>query len=265
DTEREALADIRDEIEPHLKKGGKAEQVLNMLVETKGPVLPEHIIVNPRFTYMLLFLIVVIVLWLGCNNPAQENVKEEAIYSRERAVNLGIVPYLSSKFLILTAITALQALFLMACIYGPLALLHLWFGLEFPYEGYRLPFAGELGVLAVLGMTGVAMGLFLSSLVSSPDQANALLPYVLIPQIILGGGVLSVKEGVIYYVAILFSPAYWGYRAVHRGATRLPPDVPVAMDYNDNVLLACLALAIQTAILLGLAGWFLRRKDVGRS
>ncbi|MBI3407000.1 MAG: ATP-binding cassette domain-containing protein [Planctomycetes bacterium] len=264
ENERQALADIRDELEPHLKKGGKAEQLLNMMVETKGPVLPEHIIVNPRFTYMLLFLIVIIVLWLGCNNAAKEIVKEEAIYSRERAVNLGIVPYLSSKFLILTAITAMQALLLMACIYGPLALSHLWLGSEFPYPDYRLPFMSEFGVLVVLGMTGVAMGLFLSSLVSSPDQANALLPYVLIPQIILGGGVLSVREGVLYYVATAFSPAYWGYRAVHRGATRLPPDVPVAMSYDDNVLLACLALAVQTAILLGLAAWFLRRKDVRR-
>src|SRR5262249_2862908 len=57
--------------------------------------------VNPRYTYMLLFILVMIVLWFGCNNAAKEIVKEEAIYGRERAVNLGILPYLASKFLVL--------------------------------------------------------------------------------------------------------------------------------------------------------------------
>ena len=36
-----------------------------------------------------LFLVSIIVLWSGCNNAAKEIVKEEAIYGRERAVNLG--------------------------------------------------------------------------------------------------------------------------------------------------------------------------------
>ena len=52
---------------------------------------------------------------------------------------------------------------------------------------------------------------------------------------------------------------------VHRGTTSLPPDVPVAMNYNDNVWFACAALALQTAIMLGLAAWFLRRKDVRKN
>jgi ABC transport system ATP-binding/permease protein len=228
-------------------------------------VLPEHIIVNPRFTYMLLFLIVIIVLWFGCNNASKEIVKEEAIYSRERAVNLGIVPYLSSKFLVLSGMTALQALLLMICIYGPLAFMHWQFGHDFPYAGYRLSNAGEFGVLLLLAMTGVSMGLLLSAIVSSPDQANTLLPYVLIPQIILGGGVLQVKDGPLYYLATFLSPAYWAYRGVHRGTTSLPPDVPAAMNYNDNVWVACAALALQTAIMLGLAAWFLRRKDVRKA
>jgi ABC-type multidrug transport system ATPase subunit len=37
---------------------------------------------NPRYTYMLLFILVTIVLWFGCNNAAKEIVKEEAIYGR---------------------------------------------------------------------------------------------------------------------------------------------------------------------------------------
>ena len=83
------------------------------------PVVPDHDMINPRYTYMLLFMLVIIVLWFGCNNAAKEIVKEEAIYGRERAVNLGILPYLSSKFLILGLITVGQALALMLLLLAP--------------------------------------------------------------------------------------------------------------------------------------------------
>ena len=63
------------------------------------PVVPDSDMVNPSYTYTLLFILVMIVMWFGCNNAAKEIVKEEAIYGRERAVNLGILPYLGSKFL----------------------------------------------------------------------------------------------------------------------------------------------------------------------
>jgi ABC-type multidrug transport system ATPase subunit len=257
---------ISKEFEKRGKKlEGKAARFIELLpqiAETQGPVFPEHIIVNPRFTYMLLFLMVIIVLWFGCNNAAKEIVKESAIYSRERAVNLGIVPYLASKFFVMSTVTALQALLLMASIYGAMAFLHWQFGFDIPYPGYRLSYLEEFGVLVLLSMTGVALGLLLSAMVASPDQANTLLPYVLIPQIILGGGILQVKDGPLYYLAVALSPAYWAYRGVHRGTTALPPDVPVAMNYNDNVWVASTALILQMAILLGLAAWFLRAKDV---
>jgi hypothetical protein len=41
----------------------------------------------------------------------------------------------------------------------------------------------------------VAPGLLLSACVATPGRANALLPYVLTPQMSLGGGILSVQTG----------------------------------------------------------------------
>jgi hypothetical protein len=108
------------------------------------------------------------------------------------------------------------------------------------------------------------MGLLISACVSSPDRANALLPYVLIPQILLAGGLIQVNEGVLHVVAVTLSPVYWAYRAVHRGAnTILPPDFPFHVNYNDSVWLACAGLAVQMVVLLAATVWFLRRKDVG--
>jgi ABC-2 type transporter len=119
-------------------------------------------------------------------------------------------------------------------------------------------------VLALLSMAGVAAGLLLSACVNSPDRANALLPYVLIPQIILGGGLLPVRHEPLRGLAMALSPVYWAYRGIHQGATRLPPELPMHMDYDERVVIPCVALLAQTAVLLALTAWFLRRKDVGR-
>jgi hypothetical protein len=252
------------EVDPEGKTKDMVE-VLEELPSVKGPAVPHKLIVNPRFTYILIFLIVIIVLWFGCNNAAKEIVKEDAIYSRERAVNLGLLPYLASKFLVLSFITILQTLLLMGCIYGTLEVFGWYFGWSVPFADYRLDYLPQFGVLAVLSMTGVALGLLLSACVSSPDQANALLPYVLIPQIILGGGILPIKGGPLHILAELLSPAYWGYRAVQRGATTMPADLPWHMDYNDSVWIACAALALQMVVLLITTAVFLRAKDLRKA
>src|SRR5262249_18454961 len=188
----DAMRDLRD------------RRVARALLEAndKGmPVVPEEQkMIEPRFSFALSYVLAIVVLWFGCNNAAKEIVKEEAIYSRERGVNLGIAAYLASKFWVQSAITSLQALTLLTLVYGVLHLTkavgnHYWPEMNFhtPPEFYSLSFWPQYGVMVVLAMTGVAMGLLLSACVANPDQANALLPYVLIPQIILGGGILPIK------------------------------------------------------------------------
>jgi ABC-type multidrug transport system ATPase subunit len=240
-------------------------QVLDKLLAAKGPAVPGQAIVNPRYTYMLLFMLAVTVLWFGCNNAAKEIVKEEAIYGRERAVNLGILPYLGSKFLILTIVSAFQTLLLMGIIYGGLMLMHLVRGDAMPHAGYQLAYLPQYGVLVLLAMTGVALGLLLSACVSTPDRANSLLPYVLIPQIILGGGIMTINEGPLHWLAMAASPVYWAYRAIHLGAGSLPAYIPGSVDYDENLPLACTALGVQMVVLLLLTAWFLRQKDVRKA
>jgi len=240
-------------------------EVLPKLLEIQGPVIPGKAIVNPRYTYMLLFILAVTILWFGCNNAAKEIVKEEAIYARERAVNLGILPYLGSKFLVLGILSALQTLLLMAMVYGVMWVLHWAHGDSMPYPDYRLNYLPQYGVLVLLALTGVALGLLLSACVSTPDRANALLPYVLIPQIILGGCIMQFSSGPLYWLAFMTSPVYWAYRAIHLGADKLPPYLPGYVDSIDSVPLACVALGVQIALLLLATTWFLRQKDVQRA
>jgi hypothetical protein len=236
--------------------------VLEEVQQSNSPVVPDRMIINPIYTYMLLFLIVLIILWFGSNNASKEIVKEEAIYGRERAVNLGILPYLASKFLLLSVITIFQVVILMVMVYGVLGLLGSWLGQQVPEPSYMLQYVPQFGVLAVLAMTSVALGLLLSACVTTPDRANALLPYVMIPQIILGGGILSIRSGPLYYIAVVLSPAYWAYRAIRLGAHDiLPKDFPGHMNYEEGAWLPVIAMTIQMVVLLLLTTWFLRQKD----
>jgi ABC-type multidrug transport system ATPase subunit len=278
--QRKALEEIKIEVTSgeaklpiDLKQAGDLQKLLvqsklsTKLLETDKvmPVVPEEQMVDPRYTYMMRFMVVIIVLWFGCNNAAKEIVKEEAIYGRERAVNLGILPYVSSKFLLLSLITAAQALLLMVILYGALEVLHQYNpNYQVPPEQYQLSYAAQFGVLILLSMTGVGLGLLLSACVATPDRANALLPYVLIPQIILGGGIMPVIDGVLYLLAVVLSPVYWAFRAVRRGTHDLPDYSGYQTDYSDDPLLAGSVLVVQLMVLLILTAWFLRRKDVQR-
>ncbi|MBY0228312.1 MAG: ABC transporter permease, partial [Gemmataceae bacterium] len=217
---------------------------------------------DPRNTYILLFVLAVVVMWFGCNNASREIVKEEAIYSRERSVNLRIAPYLASKFLVLSAITTLQVGLLLVFVWLPLEMLSWWVpGHTVPPAALMASYPAQFLVFSVLGMAGVAMGLLLSACVSSPDRANALLPYVLIPQMILGGGFIAVT-GLVFWVAAVAAPVYWGFRATHLGADVLPKGFPGHAGYGDGIGLPLLAMAAQAAAMLVLTYVFLRRKDV---
>src|SRR5262249_38524558 len=152
-------------------RGAERSRVLDYLLETDQAVVPYDTLVNPAYTYTLLNIMVIAVLWFGCNNAAKEIVKEEAIYSRERAVNLRILPYLGSKFVVLSLISAVQTLLFMLVIYGTLAGLHAVFDIDLPPARYRLDYLPQYGVLLLLAMTGVALGLLLSACVSTPDRA----------------------------------------------------------------------------------------------
>ncbi len=234
----------------------------DLLLRNQGPMVPEKLVIDPTNTYILCYLLVIIVLWFGCNNAAKEIVKEEAIHLRERAVNLGILPYLASKFVVLSLISVVQVSLTMAIIYGGLEIFQKD---DVPAPMYRLDYPVQFGFLLLLSMTGVAMGLLLSVCVANADRAATLLPYVLIPQIILGGGILPMDTMPLNLFAFCCSPAYWAYRAIRTGETQLPDGFPWKMDYNDDLWLAAAAMLAQMLVLLLLTAWLLRRWDVRKS
>lgn len=244
-----------------MNKANKSN-LAQLLLTSKKPVVLESKMEDPRFTYVLLNILCITIFWFGCNNAAKEIVKEEPIYARERAVNLGIVSYLGSKFLILSIMSAFQTLVLTGIVYGVLEFLHKSYGHDYPPGQFMLAFAPQYGMLALLSIVGVAVGLLISACVTNPDRANALLPYVLIPQIILGGAIIPIRGEPISTLSALISPVCWGFRAVHRGSHLLPSYHPFHLTEDFKVVTVVVALTIQMVVMLGLTGWFLKLKDV---
>ncbi|VTS07816.1 ATP-binding cassette domain-containing protein [Tuwongella immobilis] len=236
--------------------------VLEQLLASDTPLVPTEVVVDPRYNYTLIFILCISVLWLGCNNSAKEIVKESAVYGRERAVNLSIPPYLLSKFVLQTLLSGLQTVLLVGCVYGFLEIAKQTLGTPVPHPGYHLPYDQMIGIFLLLSTCGVAMGLALSAFVGSSDQATALLPYLLIPQFILGGGIITIDTQPLSWLPFLGSPVYWAYRAVRTGETSFPSQFPFYQNYDDSLVWPCLGLAVQTLALMLAAAYFLRRKDV---
>jgi ABC-type multidrug transport system ATPase subunit len=159
------------------------------------------------FAYFALSLCAI---WFGTSVGAREIVREKAIYERERMVNLGILPYLSSKLFILGLIVFIQCFLL----FLPLKFFH--FAGLMPMPGMFFGFTQFMGMLVTAGV-GVALGLFISSIVKTSEMATSLIPLILIPQIIFSG-LIGVPSGINKVIGLAM-PATWSFDTMKRFST----------------------------------------------
>ena len=159
------------------------------------------------FAYFALSLCAI---WFGTSVGAREIVREKAIYERERMVNLGILPYLGSKLFILGLIVFLQCFLL----FIPLKFFDLT-GLM-PMPGMFLGIPQFFAMLLTAGV-GVALGLFVSTIVKTSEMATSLIPLILIPQIIFSG-LIGVPGGINKVVGLVM-PATWSFDTMKRFST----------------------------------------------
>jgi hypothetical protein len=149
-------------------------------------------------------------IWFGTSVGAREIVREKAIYERERMVNLGVLPYLSSKLFILGLIVFIQCILL----FIPLKFFHFTGLMPMPGTLFGVP--QFLAMLLTAGV-GVALGLFISSIVKTSEMATSLIPLILIPQIIFSG-LIGVPTGINKVVGLAM-PATWSFDTMKRFST----------------------------------------------
>lgn len=128
-----------------------------------------------------LFIAAIIAIWFGANNSIREIVVEAPIYTRERLATLKIPSYVLSKFTVLSGIALLQCFLLVFILvsFGRLS---------------RNDFGWLTLILYGVTLGGVAMGLFCSALVNSAEKAMSILPLILIPQLLLSGFLVPLKD-----------------------------------------------------------------------
>jgi ABC-type multidrug transport system ATPase subunit/pSer/pThr/pTyr-binding forkhead associated (FHA) protein len=146
------------------------------------------------------FLMVVAAVWFGCNNAARDIVGETTIFQRERMVNLKLPSYVFSKIAVLA----------MLCLFQCVALLTIVYFLS-DLSG---SFLTLLAVLFTASLAGTALGLLISAVSPTTEAAIAFLPVVLLPFILLGGGIKPVHEmPAAARMISAVTPTRWAYEA----------------------------------------------------
>ncbi len=155
------------------------------------------------------FFVVVACIWFGTSNAAREIVCERAIYLRERMVNLRLLNYVLSKFILLGFFCIVQCSLLLGIVFFALG-----------FNGGWPAFLTELVDLVALGMSATALGLWVSALVGSAEAAMALTPIALIPQVVLGGVMVPMTTNPWLKPIMYVVPSRWGFEGAI-GAERM--------------------------------------------
>ncbi len=129
------------------------------------------------------FALALAAVWCGTTNAAREICKERAIYLRERMVNLMIEPYILSKIVILLLLSLIQISVLLG--------MTIWL---LPANVVQGDAVIMFFVLMLISLTGITLGLLISSAVNNPDRAITLVPVVLMPQILFSGTSIPLEQ-----------------------------------------------------------------------
>jgi len=219
---------------------------------------------------VLFFLSFATVLF-GTINGYREIVKEAAIYRRERTVNLGIMPYMFSKLVVLGFLSVVQSaiLLLITALIEPL------------HQGVFLNVNLEVLITFVLSsLGGLVIGLAISAASSNNDSATSFIPIILLPQVIFAGVIIPLKDWPLQVLAMIF-PTRWAMIAlgssigVHSETTGKDSLTGTDPSYHgtlfsvfsqaaatQRILLAWACLGAIVILLLITIGLALKAKDV---
>ncbi len=160
----------------------------------------------PRdFTY---FVMALVAIWFGTSVASREIIRERAVYTRERMVNLRLFPYVGSKLFVLAIIVSLQCLLL----YCSLKFFHYTGLMSVP--GWAIP---QVTIMLITAMVGIALGLFISAIVKTSEMATSMVPLILIPQILFCG-LVGVPENTARVISTVV-PATWAFDGIKRFST----------------------------------------------
>ncbi len=141
-----------------------------------------------------LFLSLIVAMFLGLTNSADDIIRDRVVLQRERNLNVRLPYYVISKTLTLGVFALIQ------CVLFVLI------------GNYVLQIRGMfwvyLAIVFMTAMAGISLGLVISSLVADPKTAANIVPLVLIPQIIMGGALIK-YEDMNRNLALVYALTHW--------------------------------------------------------
>ncbi len=191
-----------------------------------------------RETPALYFVLVLSAIWFGAINACREVVKERAIYQREALLGVRPSAYILSKLLLLGLLGLAQALLLQIALEWRLALAG--------------PFLLQSLILFSASLSGVGLGLCVSTLATRQERAVAAIPLLLLPQILFSEFVVPAEaQGDLVAFGEKLMPLYWGYEAFAESAA-LEVDWGYLFAALSALTLGGVALALLPILLLPL-------------
>jgi ABC-type multidrug transport system ATPase subunit len=141
-----------------------------------------------------LFLGLIVAMFLGLTNSADDIIRDRAVLQRERNLDVRLSYYVIAKTLTLGVFALIQCVLFV--LIGDYVL------------QIRGMFWIYLGITFMTAMSGVSLGLLISSLVADPKTAANIVPLVLIPQIIMGGALIK-YEDMNRNLALVYTLSHW--------------------------------------------------------
>ncbi|HWF54183.1 MAG TPA: ATP-binding cassette domain-containing protein, partial [Solirubrobacteraceae bacterium] len=156
----------------------------------------------------LIFMVMTASIWLGVTSSCREVVKERGLVEREFDVGVRLDAYIFAKATVLFALVLVQVLLLVGVVIT-LQPLHISTG-----------GVGQLLLLAILtGWTSAAVGLAVSCLARTVDQAAGSVPLILMPQLLFAGALVPLAR-MPGFVSALSNITYarWAYAGMGNAA-----------------------------------------------
>ena len=200
---------------------------------------------TPGEPAQLIAMLVIGSSFMGASISIRDLVGERPIFLRERAVGLPISAYLSSKLVVFGVFAWLMAgiLTFVTFLVKPA-----------PTQFLVIPLP-QLELFLALGLTAnvsMILGLLLSSLVRSSEQAMPLLIVVLMAQLVLNGGLLPLAGRPFVYELSAFVVAKWGFAMAASGVDLQNISPPLDEDIFWDHTIGMWVLAASCIIGFGL-------------
>ena len=160
---------------------------------------------------MVLALLVMGATFMGVAMSIRDLIGERPIFLRERAVGLSSAAYLLAKLAVFGVFSALSAAIMVAVstLVKTPPMHHVF--------GFWPPIVELFVALALTTWVAAALGLLISALATSSEQVMPVLILILMVQLVLHGGLISVLDRDGLNAVSRVVPARWGFAAAASG------------------------------------------------